>query len=97
MMTYRPFRLNLGYSTETRRICNNIEHLKKLTNMSYRKLSIELGFKKSSLLNYVTGCVRPNTDRLQVIADYFGVEHIEDFCMDEKKFAIKYPALGIRA
>lgn len=97
MMTYRPFELNLGYIEETRKICNNIEHLKKLTNMSYRKLSIELGFTKSSLRNYVFGSIRPNPDRLKVIADYFGVEHIEDFCMDEKDFAIKYPALGIRA
>lgn len=100
MMTYKPWNHicgNVGYYDETKRICHNIKHLKELTNLSFRKLSIELGFKPGTLSNYVYEYVRPNLDRLHIIADYFGIEDIEDLCLDENTFAQKYSSIKIRA
>lgn len=91
MMAYKPFELNSGYFSETMRICHNLKYLKEQTKLSYRKLCKVLGFKDKTILNYVYGYTRPNPERLQIIAEYFGIESIEDFCLDETTFAKKYP------
>jgi transcriptional regulator with XRE-family HTH domain len=93
MMTYSPFNSVFSkkrYFEETKVICHNLKHLKELSGLSYRKLSVALGFGPKSLLNYITNYVRPNRERLQAIVSYFGIEDIEDLCMDEHEFKRKY-------
>lgn len=97
MLTYKPFEWNPGYLEETWKIKNNIKFLKETTNLSYRKLSVELGFKPKVLLNYVYGQNRPNLERLGIIAKYFGLDSIEDFAMNEDEFSSKYSKLKSRA
>lgn len=96
MMTYSPFGgvfSNSRYFEETKAICHNLKHLKEISGLSYRKLSIALGFGPKTLVNYVTGCVRPNRERLDAIVSYFGIEDVEDLCMDEEEFKHKYPQM----
>lgn len=96
MMTYSPFNIAFShgaYLSETKVICHNLKHLKEISGMSYRKLSVALGFGEKTLLNYTTYCVRPNCERLEMIVSYFGVDSIEDLCMDEATFRRKYPKM----
>ena len=94
MMTYSPFGgvfSNRRYFEETKVICHNLKHLKDISGLSYRKLSVALGFGQKSLLNYVTNTVRPNRERLDAIVSYFDIEDVEDLCMEEWEFKRKYP------
>lgn len=94
MMEYKhfgDFYDNKYYHEETKTICKNIKYLKGTTNLSYRKLSVELGFNPRSLNNYVTQYVRPNKERLERIVKYFEINDIDDLIMNEKDFKSKYP------
>lgn len=96
MMTYSPFNIAFSrsaYFSETKVICHNLKHLKEISGLSYRKLSVALGFGEKTLLNYITGYVRPNRERLETIVSYFGVDDIDDLCMDEYEFKRKYPTM----
>ena len=93
MMTYSPFNRAFScdaYRAETGRICHNLKHLKEISGLSYTKLSVALGFGQKTLVNYITGHYRPNRERLETIVSYFGVDGIEDLCMEESEFKHKY-------
>ena len=99
MKTYLPFGgvfSNYGYFDETMVICKNLKHLKEISGLSYRKLSIELGLNPRALNNYITNYVRPNRERLNTIVSYFEIEDIEDLCMNENEFKNKYPRMKNR-
>lgn len=96
MMYYTPFNIafnRYAYRAETRTICHNLKHLKEISGLSYRKLSVELGFGPKTLVNYITGYVRPNRERLEIIVEYFRIEKLDDLCMDENDFKLKYPQM----
>ena len=96
MMTYSPLRsiyYRSVYHSETMTICHNLKHLKDISGLSYRKLSLDLGFGPKTLVNYISGYVRPNRERLDTIVSYFGVDSVEDLCMDESKFKHKYQTM----
>ena len=100
MMTYSPFNSvfsNSRYFAETMVICHNLKHLKEISGLSYRKLSVALGFGPKTLVNYITGYVRPNRERLETIVTYFGIVDVEDLCMNEGDFKRKYPQMKERA
>lgn len=96
MMTYSPFNdvfSRTAYFEETKTICHNLKHLKEISGLSYRKLSETLGFGPKTLCNYITGYVRPNRERLETIVTYFGVDDVNDLCMEEGEFKRKYPKM----
>ena len=100
MMTCSPFDSayhRSRYFTETMTICHNLKHLKEISGLSYRKLSVALGFGPKSLINYITGYVRPNRERLDAIVSYFDLDEIDDLCMNKEKFKCKYRQMKERA
>ncbi len=69
------------------------EKLLKLKNSSSYKVARATGIANSTLSDWKNGRSVPKTDKLRLIADYFGVE-LERLLDDDVDFALSDPAAG---
>lgn len=83
------------YSDDRRKeadtIKNNIRYLAERSGMSFRKLSVKLGWPKNTLGTIINNYERaPSIMRLECLKVYFELADIDDFLLPEEEFRARY-------
>lgn len=76
----------MEYYKETMHILENIRYLKEESRVTGKMIENELGLRPKSINNYLCGDCRPRLDILTKIAEYFGIESVNDLSFDPEKF-----------
>lgn len=78
------------YIQESRNIGQNLKYLRNRRGLSLGKLSKELVIARGTLGHYECGYSKLSSERLEIMANFYGITEKEDLYMDHIKFIEKY-------